>query len=88
MMKTDGDKKDALIAAIRTAAGDIAVSINISCKIGVGDHMGVITNANNVCVNEEFVTGETSIEHKEGQVLLLDLWATWCPPCQKPMAHN
>jgi len=20
--------------------------------------------------------------------MLLDLWATWCPPCQAPMAHN
>ncbi len=20
--------------------------------------------------------------------MLLDFWATWCGPCQKPMAHN
>ena len=20
--------------------------------------------------------------------MLLDFWATWCPPCQGPMAHN
>jgi thiol-disulfide isomerase/thioredoxin len=24
---------------------------------------------------------DKSIEHKEGQVLLIDFWATWCPPC-------
>jgi len=31
---------------------------------------------------------KVSIEHKEGEVILLDFWATWCPPCQRPMAHN
>ena len=28
------------------------------------------------------------MKHQEGYVILLDFWATWCPPCQKPMAHN
>jgi len=24
----------------------------------------------------------------DNSVMLIDFWATWCPPCQKPMAHN
>jgi len=31
---------------------------------------------------------EVTIVHKPGQVFLIDFWATWCPPCQQPMAHN
>ena len=32
--------------------------------------------------------GRMTVKHEKGQVILLDFWATWCPPCQKPMAHN
>lgn len=28
------------------------------------------------------------VEHKKGQVMLVDFWASWCPPCQRPMEHN
>jgi len=31
---------------------------------------------------------ELIIKHTEGEVMMIDFWATWCPPCQKPMQHN
>jgi len=44
--------------------------------------MGVIKNAS------KLDGSDCEVKHEQGQVLLLDFWATWCPPCQGPMAHN
>ena len=56
------------------------VSIKLSSAVGAGDDYDTITKV--MKMGEE---GETEILHKEGEVWLLDFWATWCPPCQTPM---
>jgi len=58
-------------------------NVKVVSKLGAGDNYKTIGNVMAIKGDEE-----TSIEHKEGEVWLLDFWATWCPPCQKPMAHN
>jgi len=81
------DKKE--LAAEVTAklteatAGVDKVQIAIAAKYGVGSQIGTLAN-----VSKVFEAGQTDLVHKEGEVWLCDLWATWCPPCQKPMAHN
>ena len=81
------EKCDALVEAIK-ALGCAELEIKIECKRMVGDKMGVIANANKICINGEFTEGLTNIEHKEGEVILLNLWSTKVGPCSAPMAAN
>jgi len=81
---TESAKVDQFKEAIKPITDGISgVSISVAAVVGAGDMYKTITNVTTLDSEEP-----VSIEHKQGDVLLIDFWATWCPPCQKPMQHN
>jgi thiol-disulfide isomerase/thioredoxin len=55
----------------------------VGCRVGAGQQYQTIKEVEKMDSDDK-----VSIEHKQGEAILLDFWATWCPPCQAPMAHN
>lgn len=81
------DKKptiDAFVEKAKEKLGKYDVKYGLKCEVGVGQQYSTIEDVTKIESPEEPV----KLEHTQGEVWLLDFWATWCPPCQAPMAHN
>jgi len=81
------DKKDAVNAfkeEIKAFTDGVeGIEIEVACQIGAGCMYDPIKNIVPIAGGDPL-----TLEHKAGEVWLVDFWATWCPPCQAPMQHN
>jgi len=78
------DKCNALKEAVKPIMEDIKdVKFDVKVNLGAGCPYKPIQNVVPIKGGEPM-----TLEHTEGEVWLIDFWATWCPPCQAPMQHN
>ncbi|KAL4492555.1 hypothetical protein ABPG72_007668 [Tetrahymena utriculariae] len=59
-------------------------NFGIKFKAGVGELLPKFTGLLDVFTNQENV----ELAHQPGEILLIELWATWCGPCQNSMQNS
>ena len=71
------EKADTVTKALKPLLeGITGCEVSVTAKLGAGDPYSTIPDVMPIKGEEKI-----NLEHKEGEVWLVDFWATWCPPC-------